>query len=228
MSKINKIILLLSIFIFLTTYSPKEIVFFKNSNIFFFKIKNIEIVNNEKISKSDITKKLKHIYKKNILFISNNEIQKPLKAINFLEKIEVKKKYPNTIIIKIFETQPIAILIKNNKKYILDTLSNLIAFDEKPTYKDLPNVFGKGAESDFINFFTQLKDGKFPRNKVKSYYYFQINRWDLKLFNGQIIKFPNNKRVEAIQQSVELLNRKDFKNYKVIDLRISGKIVAEQ
>ena len=84
MSKINKIILLLSIFIFLTTYSPKEIVFFKNSNIFFFKIKNIEIVNNEKISKSDITKKLKHIYKKNILFISNNEIKKPLKSINFL------------------------------------------------------------------------------------------------------------------------------------------------
>jgi len=45
--------------------------------------------------------------------------------------------------------------------------------------------------------------------------------------NEQIIKFPAEKREEAIQQSVELLNRKDFKKYKVIDLRIDGKIVVE-
>ena len=63
--------------------------------------------------------------------------------------------------------------------------------------------------------------------KIKSYYYFQINRWDLKLLNEQIIKFPAEKREEAIQQSVELLNRKDFKKYKVIDLRINDKVVVE-
>ena len=42
-----------------------------------------------------------------------------------------------------------------------------------------------------------------------------------------ILKFPSNKTVEAIQQSVELLKRKDFKNYNGIDLRIRGKIVVE-
>ena len=36
-----------------------------------------------------------------------------------------------------------------------------------------------------------------------------------------------NKTAEAIQQSVELLDRKDFKNYNVIDLRTHGKIVVE-
>ena len=43
----------------------------------------------------------------------------------------------------------------------------------------------------------------------------------------QIIKFPANKVPEAIQRSVELLARKDFKNYNIIDLRIHGKIVVE-
>ena len=47
------------------------------------------------------------------------------------------------------------------------------------------------------------------------------------MINNQIIKFPSKKRKEAIQQSVKLLNHENFENYKVIDLRIHGKIVVE-
>ena len=45
--------------------------------------------------------------------------------------------------------------------------------------------------------------------------------------NKQLIKFPSIKRNLAIQESVKLLRREDFKVYKVIDLRIHGKIVVE-
>ena len=72
-----------------------------------------------------------------------------------------------------------------------------------------------------------MKNNKFPRKQVKNYYYFQVDRWDVKLTNNQIIKFPSKKRKEAIQQSIKLLNHEDFENYKVIDLRIHGKIVVE-
>ena len=46
-------------------------------------------------------------------------------------------------------------------------------------------------------------------------------------------KQPNNKislrakLTEAIKKSVELLNRKDFENYNIIDLRVYGKIIVE-
>ena len=227
MKKLYKIILLLTILIFLTTYSPNKVTFFNKNNNFFFKIQNIEITNNNKINKTDIINKLNHIYNKNILFISNNDISEPLKTVNYLEKIEVKKKYPDTIVIKIYETKPVGILFKNNTKYIIDTLSNLITFNDNLVNNNFPNIFGKDAEKDFINFFEQLKNNKFPRKQVKNYYYFQVDRWDVKLTNNQIIKFPSKKRKEAIQQSVKLLNHEDFENYKVIDLRIHGKIVVE-
>ena len=227
MKKLYKIILLLTILIFLTTYSPNKITFFNKNNNFFFKIQNIEITNNNKINKTDIINKLNHIYNKNILFISNNDISEPLKTVNYLEKIEVKKKYPDTIVIKIYETKPVGIVFKNNTKYIIDTVSNLITFNDNLVNNNFPNIFGKGAEKDFINFFEQLKNNKFPRKEVKNYYYFQVDRWDVKLTNNQIIKFPSKKRKEAIQQSVKLLNHEDFENYKVIDLRIHGKIVVE-
>ena len=227
MKKLYKIILLLTILIFLTTYSPNKVTFFNKNNNFFFKIQNIEITNNNKINKTDIINKLNHIYNKNILFISNNDISEPLKTVNYLEKIEVKKKYPDTIVIRISETKPVGIVFKNNTKYILDTVANLITFNDNLVNNNFPNIFGKDAERDFINFFEQLKNNKFPRKEVKNYYYFQVDRWDVKLTNNQIIKFPSKKRKEAIQQSVKLLNHEDFENYKVIDLRIHGKIVVE-
>ena len=227
MRKLYRIVILIVVLIFLTTYSPKEFHISPEKKNFFFKIQNIEVVNNHLINENNITEKLTHIYEKNILFIKRDDIEIPLKSIDFLEKIEVKKKYPNTIIVKIYETKPVAILFKNSDKYLLDSSSHLIPFNENMLIDDFPSVFGKEAELEFINFITQLENNNFPKKSVKNFYYFQIGRWDLQLLNDQIIKFPSNKTTEAIQQSVELLNHKDFKNYNIIDLRIHGKIVVE-
>ena len=227
MKKLYRIVLLLVVFIFLTTYIPHKLNIFPEKKNFFFKIQNIEIVNNHIINEGEIYKKLAHIYEKNILFIKRNDLEKPLKSIDFLEKIEVKKKYPNTVIIKVYETKPVAILFKKNNKYLLESSSNLITFKENVFNDDFPSIFGEGAEKNFINFFNQLKNNNFPRQRIKNYYYFQIDRWNIQLLNDQIIKFPPNKITEAIRQSAKLLNHKDFKNYSIIDLRVHDKIVVE-
>ena len=121
MTKFYRIIALLIALIFLTTYSPGGLNVFPKKNNTFFKIQNIEVVNNYLINKSEITEKLTQIYEKNILFVNRNDIERPLKSIDFLEKITVKKKYPNTIIIKVYETKPLAILFKKNDKFLLDS-----------------------------------------------------------------------------------------------------------
>ena len=95
------------------------------------------------------------------------------------------------------------------------------------SFDDLPNIFGDGAENYFVNFLNQLKNNKFPVNKIINYYYFGIGRWDLQLSSKKIIKYPYNANDQVIKKSVELLNREDFKNYKIIDLRVDGKIIVE-
>jgi len=147
--------------------------------------------------------------------------------VNFIEKIEVKKKYPDTIIIKIIETKPVGYLFKNKIKYLLDSSSNLILFEEKKTFEELPNIFGERAEKNFLNFLKQLKMNNFHSKKIVNYYYFKIDRWDIQLQNGKTIKFPYNNVEYAIQKSIELLKRKDFEKYNIIDLRVHGKIVVE-
>ena len=80
---------------------------------------------------------------------------------------------------------------------------------------------------NFIHFFNQLKINNFSQEKKKNFYYFQIGRWDLQLLNNKIIKFPHNNTNDIIKKSIELLDRKDFENYNIIDLRIDGKIIVE-
>ena len=167
------------------------------------------------------------IYGKNILFIKRKDIQSLLSSIDFLKKIEVRKKYPDTIIIKVYETKLVAVLFKKDQKYLLDSSSNLIPFNSNALLKNLPSVFGEGAEKNFINFFQKLEKNNFTTKRIKNFYYFQIGRWDIQLLNDQKIKLPSNKTTEAIQQIIELLDREDFKKYKVIDLRINDKIIVE-
>ena len=191
--------MLLFLLIFLSTYSFNQLDLDFNEKKFF-NIKFIKNENNFLIKKEEIKQELEHIYDKNIFFISKIDLEKPLKKVNFLNKINVRKKYPDTIVIKIFENKPIAILYKKNNKYILDDGSNLISYED---------------------------NNDFPTKKVKKYYFFQIGRWDLELQNNKIIKFPYKNIEEAIKKSVELLDRKDFVNYKSIDLRVDGKIIVE-
>ena len=54
-----------------------------------------------------------------------------------------------------------------------------------------------------------------------------MGRWDLQLSDDKIIKFPKDKTAHAIQESVKLLDSKNFKDYNIIDLRIYGKLIVE-
>jgi len=103
----------------------------------------------------------------------------------------------------------------------------LILFEDNENFNQLPSIFGEGAKNHFIYFFSQLENNNFPIENVKKFYFFQIGRWDLQLANDRLIKFPHNNIDDAIKKSIELLDRKDFENYNIIDLRIDGKIIVE-
>ena len=81
-------------------------------------IKEIIVENNSLVKKKDVKKLLIPIYNKNIIFLDNKEIEKALTQNSFIETFDVKKKYPQTLKIRIFEKKPIAILLNKKKNFI--------------------------------------------------------------------------------------------------------------
>jgi len=227
MKKFYRVFLLIIALIFLSTYNPSKFdANLKNDNIFF-KIQKIIISNNLLVDRNEVLSKLNQVYSKNIFLIKRKDIEESLQKINFLKKIEVKKKYPDTITIKIFETKPLGILFKDKTQYLLDSSLNLIEMDKNIDFAELPNIIGDDAENNIVNFLDQLKTNKFSTNNIKNFYYFKIGRWDLELLDNRIIKLPYDVSSNVIKKANELLNRQDFQNYKIIDLRIDGKIIVE-
>ena len=227
MKKFYKAITFLLLLTLLSTFNQKELNKIDLGKEAFFNIKTIEINNSFLTDRNEIEKKLVNIYGKNIFLIKKLDIENPLKKIDYLKKVEVKKKYPNTIIIKIIETEPVAFFFRKKVKYILDSSSNIISHNNGSNTKMLPTIFGENAEKNFIFFLINLKNSNFPYKNVKNYYYFQIGRWDLQLLNNKIIKLPYSNIDEAIIKVMQLSKDENFINYNIIDLRVDGKIIVE-
>ena len=67
--------------------------------------------------------------------------------------MKVKKKYPHTIIVRIFETKPVGILFQRIKEeYLLDSSGNLIEMKNNNEFVGLPIIIGNNAEKNIINF----------------------------------------------------------------------------
>ena len=162
-----------------------------------------------------------------LLFMNSKYIEDILDKNKLVSEYIIQKKYPHTIKIKIKEVNFVAKLIKDKKKYFLADNDVLIPFKNYSMDQDLPNIYGKDAEYYFNDFQKLLKLNDFNLNIISSYYFFQINRWDLILNNQKIIKLPTKSLEEAIKTANKLLNSEDFNKYSVIDLRINKKIITQ-
>ena len=97
-----------------------------------FEIKKIEIENNEILEDQELIKIFSFLLNKNIIFLNSYELKKNIDKNSFIENIEIKKIFPDKIVVKVFEKEPIAILIdKYQKKYYLGKRTDLIEYKNK-------------------------------------------------------------------------------------------------
>ena len=214
----KRIVIGLGLLILLTTItSQQKIVISK------FNLKEINIKNNILTKKKDIKKLLFPIYNKNLIFLKNLEIEKALMQNSFIESFEIKKKYPNTLTIKIFEKKPIAILQYKKNKFYLSEKIELIKFENLSNYQNLPYVIG--SKEDFEIFYNSLNKINFPFDQIKKYTLYESKRWDLETVNNKLIRLPAKDYIKSIKNYLNLINNNDFKKYKLFDYRINNQLI---
>ena len=188
-----------------------------------FDLKTIEIENNLLLKDNDIKNLLITFYNKNLVFLNNNEVKKALMQNSLIESFIIKKKYPNTLKIKIFEKKPIAILFDKKNKFYLSEKIDLIEFRNLPNYHTLPYVLGN--KDDFKIFYNNLKKINFPLNVVKKYTLYETDRWDIETKNDQIIKLPSKNYLKSLKNFLILKSKNDFEKYKLFDYRINKQLI---
>ena len=216
----KQVLISIVLLILLTTITSQEKIIISKFNL-----KEINIENNFLLKEKEINEILTPFYGKNLIFLKNNEIQKALMQSSLIESFVTKKKYPDTLIIKIFEKKPLAILINKNTKYYLSEKIDLIEFKNFKEYQDLPYIFGNRKK--FKIFYENLIKINFPLNSINKYTLFKADRWDIETKDKKLIKLPIKDYTKSLKNYLELINKNDFKKYEVFDYRIQNQLILK-
>ena len=220
MTRISITLTSILLLVTLTTFNPT--LFKIGNNIF--KIKYVEIENINIINKKELKKIVNNELKNLSLFsINEKKMLNILKKYEIIKSIEIKKVFPNKIKIKLVEKEIIAILINKKKKFYITLNGEKIIFFKNEKLDNLPKIFG--AQKNFTQIYNILKKLNFPINEIKSFYYFDIGRWDIILKNSNIIKLPVKDFNESLINYNELKNNQNFKKYKIFDYRIKDQLI---
>tara|TARA_X000000950_G_scaffold269627_1_gene348487 strand:+ start:101 stop:757 length:657 start_codon:yes stop_codon:yes gene_type:complete len=216
----KRLVIAISLLVLLTTISSQQKFIISKFNL-----KTIIIQNNLLLEDKDIKNLLIPIYNKNLLFLDNIEVKKILMQNSFIDSFKIKKKYPSTLKIQIFEKRPIAIIFNKKNKFYLSEKIELIEFKNLPNYQTLPYVLGNA--DNFKIFYTNLKNINFPLDIITKYIFYESNRWDLETKNNQVIKLPSENYTKSLENYLKLKSKNNFEKYKLFDYRINNQLILK-
>ena len=216
----NRFIIGATLIILFTTFISE-----KNFTIKNLMINEIRFENNKIVSNEELIKDLSFLYNKNIIFLNTLEIKKKLKKNSFIESLQVKKIYPNKLVIRIFEKQPIAIILHENKKFFLGKKFELIKYKKISKYENLAVI--NGDEKSFKKLFINLKITKFPSDLVKKYELQKVGRWNIELIDGRLIKLPINNYKKSLKNFLKIKADRNFEKYKIFDYRLNDQLILK-
>ena len=204
-----------------STFNFNLISNFKNLNL----VNNINIVGLSKKEASLLKKNLEFFKKKNILFLSKDEIVKSLNSNSFLDNYTIIKILPSKLLIKVNKTEFIGTTLFNGEKFYIGKNGKLtkISFVEKEF--NLPKVFGNFQVIELLKLQKVLKLNNFNLNKIIKYSYFKSNRWDIELDDKTIIMLPSFNFEKSLQNYKFFIKKNEIKSGQLIDLRMRDKII---
>ena len=219
----KKISIFLSSILFivtLTTFNPSN--FSINSRLF--KIKEIKVKNSNILKEKNLINLFyNELLNSSLVKINKEKLNKILINNELIDYIELKKIYPSKLIVTIYEKEAIAIINDKKNKYYLIKDGEEIIFFKNATLENLPNIFGK--QENFLEVYSALIQLSFPISKIKSFYYFDIGRWDIILNNNKIIKLPVNNYTLSLKNFLELEKKINFEKYSTFDYRIEDQLI---
>ena len=195
-----------------------------NREIFHFPIKNVtssELIN---VNKDDISKTVKYLYSKSFFDIDLNYLKNKLEKIEWVRKINVRRSYPNEIIIDIEEHTPI--LIWNNKMYI-----NMYGekFNVSKIDKNIPILISDESRINEVFAYFQLFNEKISSRKldfkITKIMENEIRSLTISLSSGINIQLGSkdvNNKIPLFFEIYKSLNTRDLNKIRYIDMRYSN------
>ncbi len=189
----------------------------------FVKIQKIKISGLDQNKNLSISKEIENLNLKNIFFLNAPRIENILISNSLIENFEIFKKYPSTLEIKINKTKLLAKIKKGEEILIIGSNGKLSS--NNISNKKIPFIYGSPEIKEFLKFKQNIDDSKFSYNQINKLYFFPSKRWDIELKNNVVLKLSKEHLKNSLDNAFILLNDKNFKDLKIVDVRLKNQII---
>ena len=196
----------------------------------FFEVKDIRINGTEKTNPDELRQILTPNLN-NLISFDKDHAKSLLEQVGWVKRANIKKIYPNTLIINIIETDPFAIYYDNQNNYLIDIDGQIISSNpDINVYKNLLIVRGEEAKTKLNEIIKEINI-YFPdvRNRINELEFIEKRRWNLFLSDNLLIKLPDTEVKESLNNLKKLFEDKQVLESNIIevDLRIKGRAVIK-
>ena len=169
------------------------------------------------------------INEKSLFTLDLNDTALEIQKLNWVKKVNIKKQFPNTIKILIFENDPFAYLLKDQKTFLIDIDGEIIS--EENALNNIDEyliVTGKDSQRNLSKLIRDINIA-YPEILASLYEleFIEERRWDIIINNNLRIKLSESDVQNSLINLKKLI--KDNKilksNIIEVDLRISDRAI---
>ena len=219
--KRNKVTVYLIIFFILSTINNKTI----NTKRFqTSKIDTINVVGLSDNKNIQLINTLNNLFNENIFFINKEEINNTILKNNIIEEYSIQKIYPSKLNINI---KPVKFLAKiyGNNKLLVGSNGKLIRVEI--AHEILPLINGKFNPKEFLKLKENIDNSNFNLTEFKLITFYLSKRWDILTVDNILIKLPEKNLTKSLNFAHKIINKKHFKDYRIIDLRVANHLITK-
>jgi len=198
-----------------------------------FNVKEIIVSGNYHLDEDDIVKSMNIKKGKPLLDIRSAEINERLRENPWIKRVALKKQFPGTLLIKVEEAAPSALLSIKKKLYIIDDDGNILERIKGESIPFLPVIKGISPKNKKdINEALKLIASLSEKNILSSMESIEIGTESYGLFinmDGEFIKVGYGDYSEKFDRWIELEPeiRKRGVPIKYIDLRFKDSVIVK-
>jgi len=151
-----------------------------------------------------------------------------LEKVDWVQKAQIRRIYPNQLEIDVIERVPFAIWQRDGEFYVIDKSGSAFTSVEAGDVKNLLVVTGEGAHEKVFDLVNHLEAHLGLRSKIAAAGRIGNRRWNLYLKNGLKVMLPEKGlaqalvRFERLQRDVNVFD----KAVASLDLRLGDRIVV--
>ena len=188
------------------------------------KIKIIELINNDKISKDYFFKKISIKEGQSFWKFNPFKLKKDLENFDEIKSFTFSLNWSGILKITIDETEPFMIWIRDEKINYIDSNGSILKFDVKKNKDSIIELFGTNANFQISELNNLLLKKEKTLSSIKSIFYQNNIGWKIIFHNNKCALLPLKKLEKVLDIFQDITNLELYSQFNFFDLRIFRRV----